>query len=68
MSNFTFSLDVFYAICVLKSFNTHISAVICSFFEFGTVSKWCIREWVNESIVTLPLSVDIWEPVLGGTE
>ena len=47
MSNFTFSHNVFYATCILKSFNGHISVVICSFFEFGTVSKWCIREWVN---------------------
>ena len=31
----------------LKSFNRHISIVLCSFFEFGTVSKWCIREWVK---------------------
>ena len=30
-----------------KSFNSHISVVVCSFFEFGTVSKWCIREWVK---------------------
>ena len=31
----------------VKSINTHISVVICIFFEFGIVSKWCIREWVN---------------------
>ena len=31
----------------LKSFNSYISVIICSFFEFGTVSKWCIGEWVN---------------------
>ena len=24
-----------------------MSVFICSFFEFGTVSKWCIREWVK---------------------
>ena len=47
MSNFTFFHNVFYAICILKSFNSHISVVVCNFFEFGTVSKWCIREWVN---------------------
>ena len=47
MSNFTFYHNVFYAICILKSFNSHISVVVCSFFEFGTVSKLCIREWVN---------------------
>ena len=47
MSNFTFSQSDFYAICILKSCNSHISGVACSFFEFGTVSKWCIREWVK---------------------
>ena len=49
MSNFTFFHNVFYAICILKSFNrsSYISVVVCSFFEFGTVLKWCIREWVN---------------------
>ena len=26
---------------------TYISNVVCNFSEFGTVSKWCIREWVN---------------------
>ena len=31
----------------LKSFNSHILVVVCSFFEFGTVSKWCFREWVK---------------------
>ena len=47
MSNFTFFHNVFYAVCTLKSFNSHISVIVCSLFEFGTVSKWCIREWVN---------------------
>ena len=47
MSNFTFFHNVFYAICILKSFNNHISFVTCIFFEFGMVSKWCIREWVK---------------------
>ena len=32
---------------ILKSLNNHISIVVGSFFEFGTVTKWCIREWVN---------------------
>ena len=48
MSNFTFFHNVFYVIFVIKSFNSHISVVVCSFSEFGTVSKWCIREWVKE--------------------
>ena len=47
MSNFAFFHNVFYAICILKSINSHIPVVICSFFELETVSKWCIREWVN---------------------
>ena len=25
------------------------SAIICHFFEFRMVSKWCIREWVESS-------------------
>ena len=48
MSNFTFFHNVFYAISILKSFNSHVSVVVCSFFDFGTVSKWCIKEWVKE--------------------
>ena len=49
MSNFTFFHNVFYAICISKSCNSHISLnfVVCSFYEFGMVSKWCIWEWVN---------------------
>ena len=47
MSNFTFFHNVFYAICILESVKSHISVVVCSSFEFGTVSKWCIREWVK---------------------
>ena len=34
-------------VVVWELVNSHISVVVCSFFEFGTVSKWCIREWVN---------------------
>ena len=48
MSNFTFFHNVFYGISILKSFNSHISVVVvCSFFEIRTVSKWCIREWIQ---------------------
>ena len=47
MSNFIFYHDVSYAICILKSFNSHISVAVCKFFKFGTVSKWCVREWVK---------------------
>ena len=35
MSNFTFFLNVSYPICILKSFNSYISVVVCSFFEDG---------------------------------
>ena len=45
--NFTFFHNVFYAIYILQSFNNLISVVFCSFFEFGTVSKWWIRELVK---------------------
>ena len=51
MSNVTFSHNVFYAICILKSFISHISVVVCSVFEFGTVSKWCTREWVKRNFL-----------------
>ena len=51
MSNFAFFHNVFYVSCILKSFNSHISIVVCNFFKFGMVSKWCIREWVKQSIV-----------------
>ena len=59
-SNFSFSNSVFkrlvsqgrqkVSLCGngLKSFHSHISVVVCSFFEFGMVSKWYIREWVNQ--------------------
>ena len=48
LSHFTFfPHNVFYAICILKSFTGHISVVVCSSSEFGTISKWCNREWVN---------------------
>ena len=46
-----FSHNVFYAICFLKSFNNHISVVVCSFFEFGTFSKWSIWEWFKSVCV-----------------
>ena len=47
MSNFTFFLNVFNAICILKSLNSHVSVVVCSVFEFGMISKWYIREWIK---------------------
>ena len=47
MSNFIFFNNVFYAIFILKSLNSHFSVIACSFFEIGTDSKWCIREWVK---------------------
>ena len=50
MSHFSFFHNVFYAICILKSFNSQISFVVCSFFEFGMVSKWGNREWLSEDL------------------
>ena len=46
-TNTSYSIMFLYAICILKSFASHISVIVCSFFEFGKVSKWCVREWVN---------------------
>ena len=51
MCNFTFFHNVFYAIWILKSFNSHVSVVFCSFFEFRMVSKWCIGEWVKVLLI-----------------
>ena len=50
LSNFTFPHNVSHAICILKFLNCHISVVVCSFLEFGMVSKWCIGEWVKSGI------------------
>ena len=47
MSNFTFFHYVFKTICILKLYKSHILVVVCSFFEFGMVPKWCIMEWVK---------------------
>ena len=54
MSNFTFFHNVFYVICILKSFNSHISVVVCSFFEFGIISKWCINLFPIASFLDRP--------------
>ena len=48
MSNFTFFHIVFSAICIFKFFQNHISVVVCSFFEFETVSKWIIWESLKQ--------------------
>ena len=61
LSNFTFLHNVFYVICNLKSFNSHISVVICSFFEYGAVSKWYIREWINLTRLNIPM--DAMDPL-----
>ena len=37
-----------YATGILKSCNCHISVLVCNFFQFEMVSKWCIGEWVNK--------------------
>ena len=41
----------------LKFFNSHISVYVCSFFEFEAVSKWCIRERVNQDFQSLKVHV-----------
>ena len=33
--------------------NSHISVVVCSFFEFGTDLKLCFRKWVKPISVVL---------------
>ena len=35
MSNFTFFHNAFHAICILKSFNSHISVVVSASFNLG---------------------------------
>ena len=40
----------FYAFCILKPFNSHISVVVGSFFEFGMVSKWSIMDCVKTEL------------------
>ena len=35
---------------IIKSFNSHLSVVVCCFFEIGMVSKWCIRERVESDL------------------
>ena len=52
MNNLAFFHNVLYAICIIRFFNSHISVVVCGVFDFGTVSKWCIREWVKPHSVT----------------
>ena len=59
ISNFTFFHNVFYAISILESFNSHILVVFCSFFEFGTVLKWRIRELVKFSVRDLKVALQI---------
>ena len=50
MSNFTFLHNVFCAICVLKSFNSHISVVVCRFFEFGTTPNGELGNGLKDSV------------------
>ena len=59
MSNFTFFHNVFYAICILKSFNSHISVIVCSSFEFGMISKWLINSRNNHQSKQLG---QVWTP------
>ena len=52
--NFTFFYNVFYAVCTLKSFISHISDVVWSFFEFGTDSKSCIGNGLTHFQIMTP--------------
>ena len=53
ISNFTLFHNVFYPISILKSFDSHIWVVVCSFVEFWMVSKWFIRKWVHSCYCSL---------------
>ena len=61
--------NVLYAICILKSFNSHISVVVGGFFQFRMDSKWCIREWFSPfsnkpwflRVCSTSLSKTLWE-------
>ena len=52
--------------------NSHISIVVCNFFEFGMVSKWCIREWVKplqvQSRLLTTLKEKLFENIVGKEE
>ena len=61
MSNFTLFNNVFYGICILKSLNSHISVVVCSFFEFWTFSRWCIWKRVKH-LLALGRGCDVSNP------
>ena len=64
-SNFTFFHNVFCAVCILKSFISHIPVVGCNFFEFATVSKWCFfMEWVKPYFHRARLMVGYFAMVL----
>ena len=52
----TFSIWKSLKFATWERVNSHISVVVCSFFEFGMVSKWSIRKWVNP----LPHNDDFW--------
>ena len=55
--------DVFNGVLILKSFNSHVSVVLCSFFEFVTVSTWCIRELAKLGAAADFLPKDYFLPV-----
>ena len=48
-------------LCILRSFNRHISVtvVVYSLIEVGTVSKWCSREWVKRTCIMTNESTDL---------
>ena len=36
-----------------------MSVVVC-IFEFGMVSKWCVREWVNKDLSLFTPKNEVW--------
>ena len=55
---------------ILKSFNSNISLVVCSFFEFVTISKWvdaspivikdCLLRFDSNNITWSAFNINLW--------
>ena len=66
MSNFTFFHNVFYAICILKYFNSHIlTAAVFSFFEFGKSQNDVLGNGLKLVLETFSLFLPISLPYEG---
>ena len=48
---FHLSHNVFYAICLAKTFNSHISVVVCSFFEFVRSQNGVLGNGLNIVVI-----------------